>query len=82
MEHVRLIYLPVDRRHRDASLCGDVLRCQQRSQAECLFVCVYCGLDDPCRGYGFGDVDLLFMNERTFEYEPHYENWSKRQESN
>ena len=24
-------------------------------------------------------LDLLFMNERTFEYEPHYENWSKRQ---
>lgn len=23
--------------------------------------------------------DCLFMNERTFEYEPHYENWQKRQ---
>ena len=23
-------------------------------------------------------IDFLFMNDRAFEYEPHYENWQKR----
>lgn len=25
-------------------------------------------------------VDMLFMKDTTFEYEPHYENWQKKQE--
>jgi hypothetical protein len=25
-------------------------------------------------------IDLLFMNDLTFDYEPHYENWQKKQE--
>jgi hypothetical protein len=29
----------------------------------------------------FKCLDLLFMNERTFEYEPHYENWQKRRDA-
>jgi hypothetical protein len=27
------------------------------------------------------NLDLLFMNERGFEYEPHYENWQKRRDA-
>jgi hypothetical protein len=26
-------------------------------------------------------VDMLFMKDTTFEYEPHYENWQKKQEA-
>ena len=25
-------------------------------------------------------IDVMFMNDRAFEYEPHYENWMKRRE--
>jgi hypothetical protein len=25
--------------------------------------------------------DFLFMNERSFEYEPHYDNWQKRRDA-
>ncbi len=26
-------------------------------------------------------VDMLFMKDTTFDYEPHYENWQKKQEA-
>ncbi len=31
--------------------------------------------------YLFKCLDILFMNERTFEYEPNYENWQKRRDA-
>ena len=32
-------------------------------------------------GIYFVIVDILFMNQRGFEYEPHYENWQKRRDA-
>lgn len=31
-------------------------------------------------GNSYFNVDVLFMNPRGFEYEPHYENWQKRRD--
>ncbi len=32
-------------------------------------------------GKSLNNADFLFMDEKTFEYEPHYENWQKKQEA-